>query len=147
MLQALANGLAPRRVTCAWSSRATCRSFRGPYSSTRSICSTREVADLVIPRDDYGLQPMHAVYRREPVLEAVRQAIARGDKRMNSYFAAVRVRQMEVDEMRALDPSRGLLPTSIRLRSSKRRSASESRLSARRRSLGTWPSFVQPRAA
>jgi molybdenum cofactor guanylyltransferase len=64
----------------------------------------REGADIVIPRDEYGLQPMHSVYRRAAVLEAVRQAIARGDKRMNSYFPSVRVRELPTDEMRALDP-------------------------------------------
>jgi molybdopterin-guanine dinucleotide biosynthesis protein A len=64
----------------------------------------RETADVVIPRDDYGLQPMHSVYRREPVLEAVQQAIARGDKRMNSYFPSVRVREIRDDELRSLDP-------------------------------------------
>jgi len=64
----------------------------------------RDGADVVIPRDDYGLQPMHSVYRRVPVLDAVRQAIARGDKRMNSYFPSVRVRELQVDEVRALDP-------------------------------------------
>ena len=64
----------------------------------------REAADVVIPRDDYGLQPMHSVYRRAPVLEAVRQAIARGDKRMNSYFRSVRVRELQVEEVHALDP-------------------------------------------
>jgi molybdopterin-guanine dinucleotide biosynthesis protein A len=64
----------------------------------------REGADIVIPRDDYGLQPMHSVYRRAPVLDAVQQAIARGDKRMNSYFPALRVRELQLDEVRALDP-------------------------------------------
>jgi molybdenum cofactor guanylyltransferase len=64
----------------------------------------REGADVVIPRDEYGLQPMHAVYRRAQVLEAVRQAIARGDKRMNSYFPSVRLREIQVEEVRALDP-------------------------------------------
>jgi molybdopterin-guanine dinucleotide biosynthesis protein A len=59
---------------------------------------------LVIPRDAHGVQPMHAVYRREPVLAAVRQAISRGDYRMNSYFDAVQVRQIEVDEIRCMDP-------------------------------------------
>jgi molybdenum cofactor guanylyltransferase len=64
-----------------------------------------DAADVVIPRDSHGLQPMHAVYRREPVLAAVRQAIDRGEYRMNSYFHAVRVAQLEIDELRSLDPN------------------------------------------
>jgi molybdopterin-guanine dinucleotide biosynthesis protein A len=63
-----------------------------------------DAADVVIPRDSYGLQPMHAVYRRQPVLSAVREAIQRGQYRMNSYFDAVRVSLIDVDELRSLDP-------------------------------------------
>src|SRR5262249_18420377 len=64
----------------------------------------REGADIVIPRDEHGLQPMHSVYRRVPVLDAVQHAIARGDKRMNSYFPSVRVREIQAEELRSLDP-------------------------------------------
>ena len=48
---------------------------------------------------------MHAVYRRKPVLDAIRAALVRGDRRMISYFADVRVREVSDIEWRRADPS------------------------------------------
>jgi molybdopterin-guanine dinucleotide biosynthesis protein A len=62
-------------------------------------------ADVVIPRTAGFLEPMHAVYRRKPVLEAIRAALVRGDRRMISYFADVRVREVSDIEWRRADPS------------------------------------------
>jgi molybdopterin-guanine dinucleotide biosynthesis protein A len=62
-------------------------------------------ADVVIPRTAGFLEPMHAVYRREPVLHAIQAALARGDQRMISYFADVRVREVGEDEWRPANPS------------------------------------------
>ena len=62
-------------------------------------------ADVVIPRTAGFLEPMHAVYRRAPVLEAIRAALGRGDQRMISYFSDVRVREVADDEWRPVDPS------------------------------------------
>jgi molybdopterin-guanine dinucleotide biosynthesis protein A len=62
-------------------------------------------ADVVIPRTAGFLEPMHAVYRREPVLHAIRAALGRGDQRMISYFPAVHVREVSEDEWRLADPS------------------------------------------
>ena len=46
---------------------------------------------------------MHAVYRRQPVLEAIQAALERGERRMISYFASVRVREVQEAEWRAVD--------------------------------------------
>jgi molybdenum cofactor guanylyltransferase len=62
-------------------------------------------ADVVIPRTAEFLEPMHAVYRREPVLRAIRAALGRGDRRMISYFADVRVREVGDAQWRLTDPS------------------------------------------
>jgi molybdopterin-guanine dinucleotide biosynthesis protein A len=59
---------------------------------------------VVLPVNEGFMDPMHAVYRREPVLGAVERAIARGDKRMTSYLPDVRVREVGPDELRARDP-------------------------------------------
>ncbi len=64
-----------------------------------------EDLDVVIPRVDPHLEPMHAVYRREPVLAAIRAALERGEKRMISFLPAVSVREVTEDQLRALDPS------------------------------------------
>jgi molybdopterin-guanine dinucleotide biosynthesis protein A len=60
--------------------------------------------DVVIPMTDGQMEPMHAVYRREPCLTAIGDALARNEKRMISYLSAVRVREVFEDELRALDP-------------------------------------------
>ena len=62
-------------------------------------------ADVVIPRTAGFLEPMHAVYRREPVLEAIRAALARGEQRMISYFGDVRVREVAEDEWHTWEPT------------------------------------------
>lgn len=62
-------------------------------------------ADVVIPRTADYLEPMHAVYRRAAVLAAIQAALTRGERRMISYFAEVRVREMVEPEWRALDPA------------------------------------------
>lgn len=62
-------------------------------------------ADLVIPRTAGFLEPMHAVYRTAPVLAAIQAALARGERRMVSYFGQVRVREVTPDELTARDPA------------------------------------------
>ena len=62
-------------------------------------------ADVVIPRTQEYLEPMHAAYRRAPVLTAIQAALARGERRMISYFSQVRVRELQEPEWRALDPA------------------------------------------
>ena len=62
-------------------------------------------ADAVIPRTAGFLEPMHAVYRRQTVLQAIQAALARGEQRMISYFGDVRVREVGEDEWQALDPT------------------------------------------
>jgi molybdopterin-guanine dinucleotide biosynthesis protein A len=64
----------------------------------------REAADVVIPRSSGFVEPMHAVYRREPVLKAIQAALERGEQRMISYFADVRVVEVSEDEWRHEDP-------------------------------------------
>jgi molybdopterin-guanine dinucleotide biosynthesis protein A len=60
--------------------------------------------DVVIPVAGGQMDPMHAIYRRAPCLDAIGRALERGDKRMISYLGDVRVRQVEEAELRALDP-------------------------------------------
>jgi molybdopterin-guanine dinucleotide biosynthesis protein A len=65
----------------------------------------RDDADVVIPRTSGFAEPMHAVYRRRPVLKAIQAALARGEQRMISYFADVRVSEVDETEWRQLDPA------------------------------------------
>jgi molybdopterin-guanine dinucleotide biosynthesis protein A len=65
----------------------------------------RQHADVVIPRTADFLEPMHAAYRRDTVLQAIRDALARGEQRMISYFPNVRVHEVDEADWRAFDPS------------------------------------------
>jgi molybdopterin-guanine dinucleotide biosynthesis protein A len=60
--------------------------------------------DVVIPRTAGFLEPMHAVYRRQPALHAITAALERGEQRMISYLSAVRVREIDEAEWRTIDP-------------------------------------------
>ena len=59
--------------------------------------------DVVIPRVGPELETMHAAYRRS-CLTAMEAALARGDMRVISFFADVRVREVAADEIRTVDP-------------------------------------------
>ncbi len=60
--------------------------------------------DVVIPTTEGQLDPLHAIYRRQPCLDAIGSALARGEKRMISYLSDVRVREVGEAEMRIMDP-------------------------------------------
>jgi len=60
--------------------------------------------DVVLPVTEGQMEPMHAVYRRTTCLGAIGDALARGEKRMISYLGAVRVRKVQEDELRQVDP-------------------------------------------
>ena len=67
-------------------------------------CLVSEQVDLVIPLNEQGYEPFHAVYRRETCLPAVAEALQSGKKRMISWFDQVRVREMTQAELQRFDP-------------------------------------------
>jgi molybdenum cofactor guanylyltransferase len=70
----------------------------------RWLVDLAEGHDVVIPVTEGQMDPMHAVYRREVCLNAIRAALARNEKRMISYLKDVRVREVPEEELRAHDP-------------------------------------------
>ncbi len=52
---------------------------------------------------DLDLHPLHAVYRRT-CLPPIQAAIDRGDRRLNTFLADVKVRYFRAEEIRAHDP-------------------------------------------
>lgn len=62
-------------------------------------------ADVVIPRTTGYLEPMHAVYRTQPVRSAITAALERGEQRMVSYFRDVHVHEIDESEWRKSDPT------------------------------------------
>lgn len=66
--------------------------------------------DVVIPVNENGHEPFHAVYRREPCLEATARALAgKGKKSMKSavFGQGLSVRELSMDEVRAVVPDGG----------------------------------------
>lgn len=61
-------------------------------------------ADVAIFRNNEGLEPLHAVYRRRSCLEAARGALDRNLWRVDSWFPEVRVRTLVRADYAFLDP-------------------------------------------
>jgi molybdopterin-guanine dinucleotide biosynthesis protein A len=62
-------------------------------------------ADVVIPDSGDGLEPLHAVYRRETCLPAIKFAIETDQWRLISWFPQVKVHILQPDEVKIYDPS------------------------------------------
>jgi molybdopterin-guanine dinucleotide biosynthesis protein A len=62
--------------------------------------------DAVVPQWKNGmLEPLHAVYKREPTLAAVRDAISRGDEKLANVLARLRhVHFLPIPELREITP-------------------------------------------
>jgi molybdopterin-guanine dinucleotide biosynthesis protein A len=79
-----------------------------PFVSARLIAYARELmeqeaVDVVIPESTEGLEPLHAVYRRETCLPEVEAAIAADAWKMIAWFPKVRVRVLSGPELAPLD--------------------------------------------
>jgi len=61
--------------------------------------------DIVVPRSAEELEPFHAVYRRESCLPAIKLALESNQKRIISWFPAMRVKELRPDETRRYDPA------------------------------------------
>lgn len=64
----------------------------------------RRNADVVIPRSPTGLEPLHAVYRKEACLPPIQKALAENSLRMVGWLSEVRVYEMAPEEIAPLDP-------------------------------------------
>jgi len=61
-------------------------------------------ADVVIPQSAHGLEPLHAVYRRETCLPLVEQAVSLGLRRLDSWFELATLRVLSPEDTRPYDP-------------------------------------------
>jgi len=64
----------------------------------------QEEADVVIPDSGGGLEPMHAVYRRETCIPAIQGAIQADKWKLIAWFPQVKVRVLKPDEVQFHDP-------------------------------------------
>ncbi|MCU0484635.1 MAG: molybdenum cofactor guanylyltransferase [Anaerolineales bacterium] len=61
-------------------------------------------ADLAIPQSSGGLEPFHAVYRRDACLPHVLDALQAGKRRMDAWFSAVKMHLILPDTWQQIDP-------------------------------------------
>jgi len=81
-----------------------------PFASTSLLEAAGRLlvegdADVVIPDSGNGLEPLHAVYRREVCIPAIEAAIKADQWRLISWFPQVKVRVFQPDEIKLYDPS------------------------------------------
>jgi molybdopterin-guanine dinucleotide biosynthesis protein A len=60
--------------------------------------------DVVIPESPNGLEPLHAVYRRDTCLPLVREALSQEQRRLVAWFERANVRVMTQAEVAEFDP-------------------------------------------
>lgn len=60
--------------------------------------------DVVIPESQNGLEPLHAVYRRDACLPLVKRSLLDGDNRIISWFGSARVKELTQCEIKRIDP-------------------------------------------
>jgi molybdopterin-guanine dinucleotide biosynthesis protein A len=61
-------------------------------------------ADIVIPQTRSGLEPFHAVYRRDTCLEPLKTSLDSGKWRVDSWFPEVKVYAVSQDTLIKYDP-------------------------------------------
>ena len=105
VLPALANGLDAARGDVCLAVACDMPFVSAEVFASLLALQEEQDADVVIPRVGQHLEPMHAIYRREPVLRAVRAALERGDRRMISFLGDLRVVEVMEDTLRRADPS------------------------------------------
>lgn len=70
----------------------------------RWLIALAERYDAVVPQTGDEFEPLHAVYRRE-CYNPIARRLERGERRVISFFADVRLRSVPESEWRMLDPA------------------------------------------
>lgn len=63
-----------------------------------------EGADVAIPSTSQGLEPLHAVYRRDTCLPIIKSALETGKLKLVGWLPEVKVRIVETEEVKRFDP-------------------------------------------
>jgi molybdopterin-guanine dinucleotide biosynthesis protein A len=79
--------------------------FASPGLFAFELVTIREMGtDAVIPRSAAGIEPFHAVYRRDTCLPHVWGALQAGKRRADAWFSEVNIHYLEMDEIQAYAP-------------------------------------------
>ncbi len=73
------------------------------FSAASKLLLTSE-ADLVIPQTEYGLEPLHALYRREACLHPIEKALDANKWKVISWFDEVNVHTLSLEETTVYNP-------------------------------------------
>jgi molybdopterin-guanine dinucleotide biosynthesis protein A len=81
-----------------------------PFASSDLAAAQRDAllesgADIAIPKMPDGLQPFHAVYRRETCLPHIQAAIQGERWRVDAWFGKVQIRYFSAEEVQQYDPT------------------------------------------
>lgn len=69
-----------------------------------ALWARSEAADVVVPRNEGGVEPLLALYRVEAALPAAQEALAEGEKRPISLYEKLRVVEVPESDFREVDP-------------------------------------------
>jgi len=69
----------------------------------RALCARDGQAEVVIPRSEWGLEPLHACYAKS-CLPAIEALLDSGKKRIVGFFPEVRVVEVAAAELKEVDP-------------------------------------------
>jgi molybdopterin-guanine dinucleotide biosynthesis protein A len=80
-----------------------------PFVSPELLVFQRDVllatsVDATIPRTPQGLEPFHAIYRKETCLPLVQAALKKGQRRVDSWLAQADIRYLTPEEIAVYDP-------------------------------------------
>jgi molybdopterin-guanine dinucleotide biosynthesis protein A len=64
----------------------------------------KEGTDVAIPSTPKGLEPLHAIYRRETCLAVVRSALEAGEWKLSAWLPKVMVSTLSPEETKKLNP-------------------------------------------
>lgn len=70
----------------------------------RYLIEQADAHDIVVPRLEVGLEPLHALYHRR-CLAALESALQAGERRVRAFYSALDVRYVSPEEMARLDPA------------------------------------------
>lgn len=76
----------------------------GPLLVASAGLLDQEHADVVIAETAEGVEPLHALYRREACIPAIESAMDAGQWRVISWFPQVKVRKLTAAELKRYDP-------------------------------------------
>jgi molybdopterin-guanine dinucleotide biosynthesis protein A len=88
-----------------WSLLVACDMPFVQASLVRYMWSLREGSDVVVPRLEVGLEPLHALYHRR-CLSALHDALAQKRRRVISFYEPLQVRYVDEGEIARFDPRR-----------------------------------------